>query len=182
MVTWYGGILFLLLLPCTSELHIVLSGNNGVHAVIKCVCTFPWLILVLFTHLFSSFSLNTRCYFPSPLMPSILVHYLSLPSKTFPALEKSGMVWVWKQSLQHAGCKYSVKVQGRLRTGKQESFKSREHFYFTRKNRDAGIKRESLTKQNTKWGTETACATAVHLFFQIKCRMAVEENGTNHRE
>lgn len=93
-VTWYGGILFLSLLPCTSELHIVLSGNNGVHVVIKCVCTFPWPILVLFKHLFSSFSLNTRSYFPSPLMPSILVHYLSLPSKTFPALEKSGMVWV----------------------------------------------------------------------------------------
>lgn len=44
------------------------------------------------------------------------------------------------------------------------------------------IKRESLTKQKTEWGTETAEAAAVYLFFQLKCRMAVEENGTNHTE
>jgi len=142
MVTWYGGMLFLLLLPYMSELHMLLPGNNRVHAVIKHVCTFHCPILALFTNPFSSFSLSARCYFPSPPVPFIFVHRLPLPS-TFPALDKSGMVWVQQQSLQHAGCKYTVKIQGSLRTGKQESFKAWEHFHFTRKNVEVRIKRES---------------------------------------
>lgn len=80
------------LLACMGELRTALLGNDRAHGVIKRVCTCHCPTLALFTNLFSSFSLYTGRYFPSPPMPSMLAYHLSLPSTTFPALEKSVMV------------------------------------------------------------------------------------------
>lgn len=41
MVTWYGGMILFLQLPCMSGLRTVLSGRNRMHAVISVFTLLP---------------------------------------------------------------------------------------------------------------------------------------------
>lgn len=132
MVTWYGGMILFLQLPCMSGLHTVLSGRNRMHAVIS-VFTFPSPSLA-FSQFYLAHFLFARCYCPSISTPSVFVHHLSLLS-IYPALQKSGVVSPQKQSLHHTGCKCSVNFQVK-KWGKKESFKAWECFHFTREKKE----------------------------------------------